>query len=428
MQFATHLFALANEPMDKLFTVSPVRRDLFTHCLALVCLVALSIFAPLRAQSAFSTADQAQLDQLVGDLCQKQVVFLGEDNNHGAARTVDVKTQLLNSLVDRCGFSAVFFESGLYDFVDLEQRVKLRTVTPAQIADAIGSVWSATAEGDVLVASLHQRVRSKGLRLLGLDLQTGSASSFYQQTRFAKELTAKLSNALRADCTARIARHLVWGYDEKVFPYDAAAIAQLNLCATDAIASYHRHSDKTWQVLADNFAESLRLATLPSAEQARLRDFMMYENFKWHRARLPPGAKVIVWTASVHAIKQRSSANAKSVALPFGAYVHQALGAKSAVVGFSALQGAYSPMNRGEARQIAVQPDFLEAQLYSDYDASIRYVGAKQLQAFGAVQALALSYAKPDTEQWSQLMDALIVLRAERPVRVVHPRGPQQSE
>ena len=219
-----------------------------------------------------------------------------------------------------------------------------------------------------------------------------------------------------------------WSYDEKNSPYDDQAIARLTTCARDIRQSFARKGDKTWQVLARSFSEFLRMSTLVPNEAIRLRDYMMYENFRWHRARLPRGTKVIVWTAAVHSIKQRSSANAQSVVLPLGSYVHQALGAKSAVVGFCALQGRYSLINRANTALISVQPDSLEAQAFADYDASMRYLDTKHLRQLGIVQANALSYAKADTEQWSELMDGMIVLREEHPVNVVHSRQPQQSE
>ena len=413
-RFALHLFTNATR---------------FGRCLGFVCLTVIFFGAPLRAQSApFSRSDLRQLDQLVDDLCQKQVVFLSEDNNHGAGRTFEVKTKLLENLIDRCGFSAVFFESSIYDFVDLEQRVAQRKVTREQIADALGSLWSTTAQGDVLVAALHRRVQNKGLRLLGMDLQAGSASSFYQKTRFGAELTAELSKKTQADCAARILRHMTWGYDDKANPYDDQAIAHLTMCASDIRQSFASKADKTWQVLARSFAEYLRMSTLAPAEQTRLRDYMMNENFRWHRARLPEGSKVIVWTAAVHSIKQRSSANVQSIVQPLGFYVHQALGDRSAVVGFCALQGRYSLINRAETALISVLPESLEAQAFAGYDASIRYLDAKHLRKFGAVQANALSYAKANTEDWSTLMDAMIVLREEHPVNVVHSRLPQQSK
>jgi erythromycin esterase-like protein len=401
----------------------------FRDSLKRACFAGVLLTLSLLANAApFSSAAASQLHRLVGDLCHREVVFLGEDNNHGAGGTVEVKRYLIEKLIDQCNFSAVFFESGIYDFVDLEARVDQRTVTREQIADAIGGLWSITSQGEALATSLHARVQSKGLHLMGLDLQAGSATSRYQKSRFAKELTAKLPPQQRSNCETRISRHLVWSYDDKI-PYDGRAQAALSACASDIRQSFSGTKPNTiWPTIAHNFAQYLRLSTLSAIDQKRLRSDTMYENFRWHRARLPPNTKAIVWTAGVHAIKRRSSANAASIVRPLGMQVHEALGEKSAAVGFCALQGVYALINRAETRAINTKSDSLEAQSFKGYEASIRYLNSKQLHTLGAVEGNALSYSAGSTERWSALFDAIIVLREEQAVKVIHRAVPQQPE
>jgi erythromycin esterase-like protein len=51
------------------------------------------------------------LDRVVRDVCDKEVVLLGEDATHGGGKTLEIKVELITRLIDRCDFSAVAFES-----------------------------------------------------------------------------------------------------------------------------------------------------------------------------------------------------------------------------------------------------------------------------------------------------------------------------
>ena len=84
------------------------------------------------------------------------MVLLGEDSSHGSGATLEAKVAIVERLIEECHFSAVFFESQAYDFLDLELALAARTATPEQLADAIGGLWSTTREIDPLVSFLYQ--------------------------------------------------------------------------------------------------------------------------------------------------------------------------------------------------------------------------------------------------------------------------------
>ncbi len=60
-----------------------------------------------------------ELDSIVTDICNKKIVLLGEDANHGSGKTMEVKIALIRRLIEECKFSAVFFESPVYEFLIL---------------------------------------------------------------------------------------------------------------------------------------------------------------------------------------------------------------------------------------------------------------------------------------------------------------------
>ena len=79
-----------------------------------------------------------EIGKVVSEVCQKEVVLLGEDSHHGSGKTLEVKVDLVKLLVNKCGFSEIFSESQLYDFVNLKNRIAQRTAKREELADAIG--------------------------------------------------------------------------------------------------------------------------------------------------------------------------------------------------------------------------------------------------------------------------------------------------
>ena len=123
------------------------------------------------------TGSSVQLDSLVRDVCGKTVVMLGEEPHHGGGHTLEIKSELAQRLIARCGFNAIYFESGVYEFVDLDRRLAAGTSAPEQVADAIGGLWSVSRAIDPLVGYLYAQASAGRIRLAGLDPQLVSATS-----------------------------------------------------------------------------------------------------------------------------------------------------------------------------------------------------------------------------------------------------------
>lgn len=116
-----------------------MRSVVWIFAVGIVLFTAAASAAP-KLDGAGTEAGSLQLDRLVKDVCGKQVVLLGEDANHGAGRTLELKVELVERLIQECGFSGVFFESQVYDFVDLQRAIDSKNATPEQLADAIGGL------------------------------------------------------------------------------------------------------------------------------------------------------------------------------------------------------------------------------------------------------------------------------------------------
>lgn len=383
--------------------------------------VLLALLTPVPATAGRASA----LDTAAAALCDKQVVLLGEDANHGAGRTMAFKARLVERLVRDCAFSAVAFESQVYDFLDLDESMRMQRATREQVANAIGGLWSRSAEVAPLVEFLFARAMSGDVRLLGLDPQTGGATQLFTQQQLPIRLAGVLDGARRAECTSELRRLTMWQYDARS-PYDDAARGRLRACTAAiraALAKGHTPSMDIVALMVANLERSLDLA---SDDAFNLRDRAMFENLQWHRSRLPRDAKVIVWCATVHAGRQLPRMGRERI--PLGAHVHRALGGGAASVGFSALEGRRGLVDRTASTLERALPDSIEQLAFASAGpADAVYVGRGTLSGFGPAPGRALDYGRYDHMDWSQVLDGLVVLRDEQPTTRLGMPGPQPA-
>ncbi len=364
------------------------------------------------------------LDRLIIDSCSKRTVLLGEDGHHGSGATLAVKVELVERLVNECGFNAVYFESSIYDFIDLQRQISDRTASPEMLADAIGGLWSTTREIDPLIAFLHEKAKSGQVYLAGLDPQLGSATSVYTKSALPDEFGAFLPDSRREQCTFAIKRMTNWNYDDDQQYLDA--LPALRDCAIEiekGIAKRGKPSATAYVALMDqNF---LRHIDLPSDDSLNKRDKAMYDNFVWHRSQRADRAKIIVWCATVHAAKDLSFlANDRR---SLGSFIHALQKNSAAAIGFTALGGSYG---RNKQVPTALEPaaaDALESRAFEGTQGDLIYLDSKQLKALGTISARALDYTKPMTTYWIDVVDEMLVLRNEQPPQFVRNARPRQS-
>ena len=150
---------------------------------------------PPIAQGSLQAASDPEpyaLDNLVSDVCTKNVVLLGEEPHHGGGNTLETKAELVRRLINRCGFNAVYFESSVYEFADLNARLGAGTSAPEQVADAIGGLWNTAIAIDPLVDYLYEQAAAGRIRLSGLDPQL-SAQLLLQYEPLVRKIAGKSS-------------------------------------------------------------------------------------------------------------------------------------------------------------------------------------------------------------------------------------------
>jgi erythromycin esterase-like protein len=356
------------------------------------------------------SAHAAETDRVLRDLCGKSIAMLGESPLHGFGNTLEFKVELAGRLVDECHFNAFFIESGIYDFLNIQRRLKSgQEVTEPMVAAAIGGIW-ATREVQPLIPFLLAKAKAGSVVLGGLDDQFGRGS--WSQREMPADLAGHLAGEEKSRCLAILQRHLLWQYgsDSPYGPKDKALI----LGCLDRVNG-NEYDGAMVDSMKRLFARDFR-ADVPAGADTRVRDSndrdrSMYLNFRWLMARLPANSKVIVWAATNHVAKDLSGVSGSEGVIPFGSHIRRDFGDRAFALGFSAYSGSYA-MTGQPVRQLSAAPgDSLDARAIAERQT---YLSLGELREMGAIPARALGAAFKTT-RWDEVVDGMAVFREERP-------------
>ena len=392
-------------------------------------LVSLSIclgvaFLPAAGQSAGAAAEIEDTDPVVHALCGKSVALLGESPVHGFGRTLEFKVELVRRLIDECHYNALFVESGIYDYISIEKKLKSgQDVTDSMISTAIGGLW-ATKEVQPLIPFLTENVKAGRVTLGGLDDQL--ARGTYAQREMPSDLVQHLQGDERSRCLATLQKHTLWQYTEDA-PYGPPDKARIVGCLDriEARLSEPGERQAPWaeedRVMVDSlrrnvardFPEQPVTGGDPDVTSTNARDRSMYLNFKWLRSRLPGRNKVIVWAATVHTAKNLSGVSGFGGRVPLGSYIRRDLEDRAFSVGFSAYSGSYAFVGRPVSQLTAAPDTSLESRSFANRSTDTVYLSLEQLRKLGSIGARPLGTSF-NMAKWDDVMDGLVVFREER--------------
>lgn len=375
---------------------------------------------PTCLSRAASPVADTNIGAVVREMCGRSVALIGESPVHGFGRTLEFKVCLIRRLIGGCHFNAVFFESGIYDFLNTQEQAKSgRDVTDSMIAAAVGGLW-ANKEVQPLIPFLRGKVTGGSVYLGGLDDQLGRGT--WAQHEMPSALAAYLPGGERARCLAILQKHMLWQYtsDAPYGPGDKARIlgcldsidAQLSKTSTAhgaddraMIDSLKRQFDRDFQ----NVPKGVDEDSLGWTE----RDRSMYLNFRWLLSQLPPRSKVIVWAATVHAAKDLNTVPGDESRVPLGFYIHQDFRSRAFALGFSAYSGSYA-MAGQPVRPLGPAPQgSLEGRSFADRDGDVVYLSRRELREMGPIAARPLG-TNFTTARWDKVLDGLVIFRRER--------------
>jgi erythromycin esterase-like protein len=365
-------------------------------CIASVALLPLGTVA--RAQDG--TAPSI-VDGVVNAVCQKQIVLLGELPTHGEAHTFDAKSKIVDRLMAQCGFTAILFEAPIYDFIGFERSTDTRTATPEQLDNAIGRFWW-TRELAPWRHALFEAATRHRVMVGGLDDQV-SITSHYARAALPRLIAAASPESTATECRQAVTRNVGWTYDAGN-PFDEREQLRLQQCARHAAdaAAAHRSFDAADRVMLESFA---RYADRQRVGPASSRDESMYRNLVWYVERLPAGSRVVIWTATVHAARQRGARSE----VPLGARVVERWGDRVGAVGFTAYAGYTSRAGRPASPIADAPPGSLEATATST--SAWALLDSEKLRAIGRVSSRL--FGQFVSETWSDYFDAVVVIRQE---------------
>jgi len=380
-------------------------------------------FVPAAGQSAGPAAEINDTGAVVHALCGKSVALLGESPVHGFGKTLDFKVELVRRLIDECQYNALFIESGTYDYINIQKKLKSgQDVSDSMISAAIGGLW-ATKEVQPLIPFLREKMKAGSVTLGGLDDQVGRGT--YAQREMPSDLVQHLQSDEQSRCLATLQKYMLWQYTDDA-PYGPAENARIVGCLDRIEARLSQPGDTKapWaeedramidslkRFLARNLAEEFTRSADPDAAWNG-RDRSMYLNFQWLLSRLPGHSKVIIWAATVHAAKDLSGARGFERKVPLGSYISRDFKDRAFFLGFSAYAGSYAFTGQPIRRLGAAPATSLEARSFANRHADTVYLSLEQLRKFGSVEARPLGITFT-TATWDDVLDGLIVFREER--------------
>ena len=358
----------------------------------------------LAAQAAARVADA---------VCGKRVVLLGELPDHGHARGFGVKARIVERLVAHCGFRAVLFEAGSYDFFGVERAIAARAPTDSlelALTRAIGGLWWTRELGDFRRWLVREAVAGR-VSLGGIDDQPTGMTAAHARATLPGLVGAAVPPARATECRDAVARHVNWRYDATQ-RYDSTERARLADCArlaADRTPAAGRTPDGAMlDDLAGYFARE--------RGEAPDRDLAMARNLDWWSARLPRDAKLVVWTATTHAARAPGATSVRPLGVPpMGERLAARWGDRLAVIGFTALQGQWSRAGSPSQPLAPLPPETLEARALAagaaGDTAAWAFLDRAKLRALGA--APSRLFGRVTTLDWSAAFDGVLVIRDE---------------
>ncbi len=379
-----------------------------------VCLPACTQMLPTTPE------DEKAVDATTRGLCKAHVAMVGETATHGDGHTLAFKVALVERLVDQCGFDAVFFEANQDEFMHLNQRLRSgNAVTSDDLLTAIGGIWKFYREFQPLAPFLLTRAQSGRVLLGGLDDQLGQLGQNYANIGMITELTDILPQPQRESCTTALHKRIYFDYSEKA-PYSETDRSRIVKClesmqaASSAITTATATGKQERQEMIYATQRWISRDFRSVGENMANRDRSMFQTFEWLQSRLPKKYKIIVWAATVHIAKQGDPTWGDRAGTNLGSLLHRKYGNHARSLGFSALGGSFR-QGKGKFPVVPIPPaDSVEAKALRGTNASVIYVGSKQLAAMG-VRPGGFFYHSYQTLAWSTFLDGVVVFRTERP-------------
>ena len=382
--------------------------------LAFLCLWLTSLSGMARADGQHHYTNE-MIDAAMAATCDHSLVLLGE-NTHGDGTTLAFKTEMVERLVNECGFDTVLFEAGIYDFLALNMiTAKSEPVTREMVSSSIGWIRSRFEETQPLINTLYE-AQENGLYLGGLDDQLGSHGAFYSLEQLPIDLAAFLPVADRHQCQQMMRARIWYDYPEGV-PYNEANKKELLTCLNQIEQTLNHQSGSrgnNFSAMTAAFRRMLSRDFIDQNTYVAARDGSMFKAFKTLALnRLTEGHKVIVWSTNSHIARRADGIAGYKHGPNLGELIAHMHGDKLYALGFTASGGSF--LWGREDRPVPSGADHsLEAFAYSATNGIAGFIDTANLHKFGEGQGSLFNH-QAESRKWRDLFDGIVVFETEQP-------------
>lgn len=385
--------------------------------------VALSLTATLLTETARASSDTTVnapvIDMVARTVCDRPIVMLGE-SSHGDGKTITFKVKLTKKLINQCGFNAVYFEAGIYDFLDINNRIRAgQTVTPEMISASMGWIRNQYIEFAPLIPFLHQAAIDRSVTLGGLDDQLGARGAYYSNDQMLKDLSDELATDKQQICYAKL-KQWVWYDFPEDNPYTIKDRPPIERCLTEIETAIKNKENKQFfegksqLAMIASFRRVLGRGFIDPKTYAPKRDRSMFLNFERLKGQLPADSKTIIWSVNAHVAREPSTAQAFQHGRNLGAYIAEKYGNQAFTLGFSSAGGSYR-WSRGIDKPVPIATArSLEYRAFEGTDTAASYLNHNRLTEIGAAPSTLFKHLL-STDDWSSVFDGIVVFREEHP-------------
>ncbi|WP_196139717.1 erythromycin esterase family protein [Aliikangiella sp. G2MR2-5] len=381
----------------------------------LVFLFTVSFSAISKASLKTTPIYSSELTRLLEDLCDKDIVILGEDANHGSAKTLKVKAQITRQLIETCNFNQLGLESQVYDLIDFSNKLHTGNASAKRLQQSVSYFLSSAKVLEEFFVYLFEEAQNSKLEIFGFDHQIGGRGQFFAQKELPDQLTRYLDQE-KIECKKKITQLTQWQYTQET-PFGKEVIAELQSCLDKiktATQKFKHNEDSKQIALMNNNLKSFLDAF--SGNTFNARDKAMFSNIVeyFSRPSLKSKKKLVIWTATIHALKSNQGISGQLI--PMGQHLNELYEKSVARIGFTALKGSF-----GRGTKIHAVPKAnrgaLEQVISKNHSGEWIYLDNNALTQLGKVEAKLINYIKPSEADWSRLIDGVIVLDTEEAIK-----------
>ena len=380
--------------------------------------------------------DLADLHFLKQRLKNKQIIIFGE-SGHGDGLTFEIKTKLIKFFVKRLDYNVIAFEGGgFWEMFYARHNILTGKSTEKEISNSWFNIWSSSRQTQSLIDFINEH--KKKIDILGIENQLGNQYS----PEFAGILDSLIGEkAFKGidmpsfDNNFRLYYYSVvidTSYRRKVNLPELKSDLKIIKNNLSKINSIEAKVMMQGIINIEGFMKQMDLYNGNYSNQNKainLRDSLMAENVMWYMNQYPE-AKIIVWTANLHAAKNLDQIIYKEdddfyqKYIPLGQRLTEKFGDKVYSVAFTSISGETATIYQNQPSLISVDENSFDYHLGKEISANYAFIDFEKARNTGncresAFGSTILGYHLHDGK-WFDVFDGVVFIRTMQRSTVQH--------